>query len=114
MESNPVCISTLPLPPVEEYQFRGGRYGAHNMHENRPGPAFRSDTLVFGTYFNGGMRVHDITNPFQPKEVAYYVPEGPSADRPAIQVNDVYVDENRLIYTVDRFAGGLYIMEMTV
>ena len=114
LESNLVCISTLPLPPVEEYQFRGGRYGAHNMHENRPGPAFRSDTLVFGTYFNGGVRVHDISNPFQPKEIAYYVPEAPSADRPAIQINDVYVDENRLIYTVDRFIGGLYVMEMTV
>jgi hypothetical protein len=114
LESNLVCISTLPLPSVEEHQFRGGRYGAHNMHENRPGPAFRSDTLVFGTYFNGGTRVHDITNPFQPVEIAYYVPEAVSADRPAIQINDVYVDENRLIYTVDRFSGGLYVMEMTV
>jgi hypothetical protein len=102
------------LPPVEEHAFRGGRYGAHNLHENRPGPAFRSDTLVFGTYFNGGVRVHDIANPFQPKEVAYYVPEAPSADRTAIQINDVYVDENRLIYTVDRFVGGLYVIEMTV
>jgi hypothetical protein len=114
LESNLVCISTFPLPPVEEHQFRGGRYGAHNMHENRPGPAFRSDRLVFGTYFNGGVRVHDITNPFQPVEIAYYVPEAVSADRPAIQINDVYVDENRLIYTVDRFSGGLYVMEMTV
>ena len=31
-----------------------------------------------------------------------------------IQINDVYVDENRLIYAVDRFVGGLYIMETTV
>jgi hypothetical protein len=42
------------------------------------------------------------------------VPEAPSATQQAIQVNDVYVDENRLIYTVDRFGGGLYVMEMTV
>ena len=26
-----------------------------------------------------------------------------------IQINDVYVDENGLIYANDRFAGGLYI-----
>jgi hypothetical protein len=84
------------------------------MHENRPGPAFRSDSLVFGTYFNGGVRVHNVANPFQPAEIAYYVPEAVSADRPAIQINDVYVDENRLIYAVDRFSGGLYVMEMTV
>jgi hypothetical protein len=113
LESKPVCISTLPLPSVEEHQFRGGRYGAHNLHENRPGPSFRSDTLLFGTYFNGGVRVHDISNPFQPAEVAHYVPEAPSSTQSAIQVNDVYVDENRLIYTVDRFSGGLYVMEMT-
>jgi hypothetical protein len=26
----------------------------------------------------------------------------------------VYVDEARLVYTVDRFAGGLYVLEMTI
>ena len=25
----------------------------------------------------------------------------------AAMINDVYVDENRLVYAVDRFAGGL-------
>lgn len=115
LESNLVCIGTLPLPPVEEHAYRGGRYGAHNMHENRPGPAFRSSTLVFGTYFNGGLRVHDISNPFQPKEVAFYVPEPPEGSRvPSVQINDVYVDENRVVYAVDRFAGGLYTLEMTI
>jgi hypothetical protein len=109
-----VSISTLPLPPVEEHAFRGGRYGAHNLHENRPGPAFRSDTLLFGTYFNGGVRVHDIGNPFQPVELAHYVPEAPARSQRAIQINDVYVDENRTIYAVDRFNGGLYVLEMTI
>lgn len=111
-EDNLVSISTLPLPPIER-QRHGGRFGAHNMHENRPGPAFRSSTLVFGTYFNGGVRVHDISDPFQPKEVAYYVPPTPAGSRAgAIQINDVYVDENETVYAVDRFAGGLYILEM--
>jgi len=115
LESNLVSIGTLPLPPVEEHAYRGGRYGAHNLHENRPGPAFHSSTLVFGTYFNGGLRVHDISNPFQPKEVAFYVPEPPEGSRvPSVQINDVYVDENRTIYAVDRFAGGLYTLELTV
>ena len=30
-----------------------------------------------------------------------------------IQINDVYVDENGLIYANDRFAGGLYIIRYT-
>ena len=35
-ETNPVPIATCPLPPLDEFKDRGGRYGAHNLHENRP------------------------------------------------------------------------------
>jgi hypothetical protein len=112
-EGNLVPISTFPLPPIEQQRNRGGRFGAHNLHENRPGPAFRSDRLVFGTYFNGGLRVHDVTNPFQPKEVACFVPDAPQgATTGAIQINDVYVDENEIVYCVDRFVGGLYVLQL--
>jgi hypothetical protein len=27
-------------------------------------------------------------------------------------LNDVFVDEREIVYTVDRHAGGLYILEM--
>ncbi|HVB69287.1 MAG TPA: hypothetical protein VNE67_15680 [Acetobacteraceae bacterium] len=115
MEQNLVPIATLPVPPVEDQAHRGGRYGAHNMHENRPGPAYRSDTVIFSTWFNGGLRVHDTTNPFQPQEIASFIPEPPAGSRvPSAQINDVYVDENRMVYAVDRFAGGLYVLEMTI
>ena len=111
-EDNLVPVSTLPLP-VEAHRNDGGRFGAHNIHENRPGPAFRSSTLIFGTYFNGGVRVHDISDPLQPKEVAYYVPDPPNrSPTGAVQINDVYVDENELVYAVDRFTGGLYVIEL--
>ncbi|WP_246018287.1 LVIVD repeat-containing protein [Pelagibacterium montanilacus] len=115
VEDNLVPISTLPMPPVEEFAPRGGRFGAHNVHENRPGPSFRSDQIVIGTYFNGGVRVHDIADPYEPKEIAHYVPEAPEGS-PAgsIQFNDAYVDENGLIYAVDRWAGGLYVLEMDI
>ena len=100
----------------EMFIKRGGRFGAHNLHENQPGPtSFRSDTLIVGTFFNAGVRAYDTANPFQPQEIAYYVPEAPKLARSgAIQLNDVYVDEKRIVYTVDRHAGGLYILEMTV
>ena len=115
-ETNPVIVGSLPLPSVDEHGQHGGRFGAHNIHENQPLPtAFRSETLVFGAYFNGGVRVHDISNPFQPVEVGSYVPSAPPGSAAgAIQINDVYVDENRLIYAIDRIAGGLYILELTV
>ena len=123
-ETNPTILSTLPLPPQAELASRPGRYGAHNIHENQPGEtSFRSETLIFGTYFNAGLRVHDISNPFQPQEVAYFIPElaGPNKldahyahALPGMNINDVYVDENRLIYAADRQRGGMYILEMTV
>jgi hypothetical protein len=115
-ETNPVPISTLPMPPVESFVKRGGRFGSHNMHENLPGPAsFRSETIVVCTFFNGGVRAYDTSNPYQPQEIAYFVPGAPKlSPAGAIQMNDVWVDEKGLIYAVDRFAGGLYILEMNV
>ncbi|MDP1718275.1 MAG: hypothetical protein Q8L40_09370, partial [Burkholderiales bacterium] len=116
VESNLVPVSTLPLPPHESFIKRGGRFGAHNLHENLPGPAsFRSDNIVVGTFFNGGVRVYDVSNQYQPKEIAYFVPGAHRlSPKGAIQINDVWVDENQLVYAVDRFSGGLYILEMTI
>ena len=115
VESNPVPIGTLPAPPHDAFAHRGGRFGAHNLHENLPVPSsWRSDEIVIGTFFNAGVRAYDIRDPFQPREIAYFVPGAPAlSPAGAIQLNDVYVDERRIIYTVDRFAGGLYVMEMT-
>lgn len=115
-EANPVPISTFPAPPFEAFAKRGGRFGAHNLHENLPvETSFRSDTLVIGTFFNAGVRVYDTTDPYRVEEVAYFVPGAPKlSPAGAIQLNDVYVDDRRIVYTVDRFTGGLYVLEMTV
>src|SRR5215475_1994579 len=78
-ESNPVPISTCPLPPVDAWKSRGGRFGAHNLHENVPLPtSWHSEDVIMGTFFNGGLRAYDITNPYQPKEVATFVPPAPA------------------------------------
>jgi hypothetical protein len=115
-ETNLVPIATLPLPPLEAFKGRGGRYGSHNLHENRPGEtSFKSDNLIFATFFSGGVRVYDLSNPLQPKEVAAYVSAPPQGSRVgAIQINDVFVDENALVYAVDRHSGGLYIFELDI
>ena len=112
-EQHLVAISTCPLAPVDAYKDRGGRFGAHNIHENVPVPSsFQSDQIVFGTFFNGGLRAYDISNAYQPKEIAAFVPPAPNGSKiGSIQLNDVYVDENQIVYTVDRFSGGLYILE---
>jgi hypothetical protein len=116
VEGNPVPISTFPMPPVETFAKNGGRFGAHNLHENLPVPgSWRSDSVIVGTFFGGGVRAFDVTNPYQPQEIAYFVPPAPKLSRVgSIQLNDVYVDDRRLVYTVDRFAGGLYVLEMKI
>ena len=115
-ESNPVPIATFPAPPYDAFAKRGGRFDAHNLHENLPLPvSFQSDKLIIGTFFNAGVRVYETTNPYQVEEVAYYLPATPRvAPAGAAQLNDVYFDNRRIVYTVDRFGGGLYVLEMTL
>ena len=115
-EANPVPIGTFPAPPFDAFARRGGRFGAHNLHENLPGPlSFRSDHIVIGTFFNAGVRVYDTRDPYRVEEIAYFVPGAPRlSPAGAIQLNDVYVDERRIVYTVDRFTGGLYILELSI
>ena len=59
--------------------------------------------------------VYDTSNPYRVEEIAYYVPGAPKlSPAGAIQLNDVFVDERQLVYTVDRFTGGLYVLEMNI
>ena len=113
---NPVSISTFPTPTEADYKAKGGHFGPHNIHENRPG-SFVSSQLVFATYQNAGVRAFDISNPFAPREVGALVPPQPAtlADtRPnrarVIQSADVFVDAKGLIYATD-YNAGLYILE---
>ena len=113
---NPVSISSFPTPAEADYKAKGGHFGPHNIHENRPG-SFVSSQLIFATYQNAGIRAFDISNPFTPKEVGALVPPQPArlADtRPnrarVIQSADVFVDAKGLIYATD-YNAGLYVLE---
>ncbi len=114
--ANPVSIATLPTPAEADYVAKGGHFGPHNIHENRPG-SFVSSDLIFATYQNAGVRVFDISDRYRPTEVGALVPPAPTRmidHRPnrarVIQSADVFVDANGLIYSTD-YNAGLYIME---
>lgn len=112
-ETKPRLISVAPYaangPALCK---RGGRYGPHNIYEDKPyGPTFHSDRYVITSWFGGGVRIFDLVDPQHPAEAAYYVPAAP-ADSPkhAPQINDVFADDRGIVYACDRFTGGLYIL----
>ena len=109
-ETNPISIAVASVES-EGFCQKGGRFGPHNVHENRPGSLI-DDQLVYVTYFNGGLRIIDTHDRYRPVEVGYFIPERPEGQT-AIQTNDVFVDVQGLIYIVDRLDGTLYVLEYT-
>ncbi|MCH8168743.1 MAG: RNA polymerase subunit sigma-70 [Proteobacteria bacterium] len=83
----------------------GVRFGAHQYREKL------DTTLVYLTWFAGGLRVVDLADPYLPVEVAHYIPD-PGPDGPAPQSNDVDLDHRGLIYLLDRI-DGLDILELS-
>ena len=107
-DDSPRVVSVLPHPAGDFAQMPL-RFGAHNLHENRPG-SYCSDQIVFATYFSGGLRVYDLSDVEHPAEIAHWVPVPPVGQR-APQLNDVFVDVTGLIWVTDRVSGGLYVLE---
>jgi hypothetical protein len=108
---NPVSIATLPQPREADYCAVGGKFGPHNLHENRPG-LFQSETIIFATWHNAGVRVFDTADAFAPREIGFCVPQAPDRVvdiRPgAVAVTqscDVCVDRNGVMYVTDTNAG---------
>ena len=124
-EKDPVGVSTWNVPEASgNFCSRGGRFGAHSSQENMT-PIYYGRVL-FVTYFNAGLRAVDIRDPFNPKEIAFYVPAitdktdkrcvGRGAEercKIAIQSNNVDVDDRGYIYVVDRANTGMHILELT-
>jgi hypothetical protein len=75
-----------------------GRFGAHQFQEHM------QDTLVYCSWFAGGLRIVDVADPLAPQEVGYFIPE-PGQGKAAPQTNDVDVDGRGLVYIVDRYTG---------
>jgi hypothetical protein len=113
-EKAPVVLSALPPPgDFDALCKQGGRFGAHNIAQNRPEGRQLARTVV-GSFFAGGVRAYSIANPYSPVEIGFLVDAAPQGNiSHSIQINDVFVDENGLIYANDRFAGGLDIIRYT-
>jgi hypothetical protein len=125
VESRPMMVSNFSVPETSgNYCERGVRFGAHSSNESMA-PVFHKK-LAFVTYFAGGVRVLDLRNPYQPKEVGYFIPamteatekrcfkiDGAERCTTSVQSNNVETDDRGYIYVVDRANTGMHILELT-
>jgi hypothetical protein len=106
--TDPRVVGLCPRPEGD-FCERGLRFGPHNLHENLPG-SYRSEQIVFVTYFNAGLRVYDLADPAAPVEIAHWIPDLP-AGQEDVQTNDLYVEESGRVWVTDRISGGLDVLE---
>jgi hypothetical protein len=126
IEAKPMVVSHYTVPEAAgNFCSRGGRFGSHSSNESFD-PRFYGK-LTFVTFFNAGVRVLDVRNPFEPKEVGYFIPPitkntvarcgmiggQQRCSNTVIQSNNAEVDDRGYIYITDRSNTGLHIVELT-
>lgn len=125
VETHPMVVAHWTVPEASgNFCSRGGRFGAHSSNESME-PVYRNK-LAFIAFFNTGVRALDIRNPYQPREVGFYIPaitertaercvpvDGQPRCKRAIQTNNVETDARGLVYIVDRANTGVHILEVT-
>jgi hypothetical protein len=125
VESKPQFVSNFTVPEASgNFCSRGGRFGTHASNESFTPVYYKR--VVFLSHFNAGVRAVDIRNPFNMKEIGYYIPattdktaprclkvDGKDRCKTAIQTNNVEVDDRGYIYIVDRANTGMHILQLT-
>ena len=104
-ETRPIPIATFSVP-FEGDSTHGYRFGAHQPHEQV------YDNVLYVTWFGGGLRGVDFSNPYQPAEIGYYVPE-PRQGQKAVMSNDVFRRDDGLLFLIDRY-NGFEILEAQI
>lgn len=126
--TDPTLISIFPYPEVpEDFPYKNfnecglgcqGPFGPHNIHEPHEHPALedRNDRL-YCCYFHAGLRVYDISDPYIPKEIAYFIPPKPekwcfenSYTGPNLATTEDVIVDNRGNIFIDTFHDGIYVL----
>ncbi|MCH3916833.1 MAG: hypothetical protein LKE40_05100 [Spirochaetia bacterium] len=134
--AHPSLVSVFPYPQVPEGYTHGSNFnivdgvrcpfGPHNVFDViGPDVYEKRDDRVYDCYFNAGLRIYDVSDPFVPKEIAYFMPpdpkkklfdnaEGNLVPGPEVAITeDVLVDDRGFIY-LDTYMDGLYIVKCTI
>ncbi len=101
--------------PISSFQVEGvdpdGRPQQPMTGCHQPSERFNGTVIPFA-WFAQGLRILDVADPFQPREVAYYEPDPPAGFERS-SANDVTIDSRGLIYLIDR-QRGVDIIETSV
>jgi hypothetical protein len=131
-EQHPWPISTVTVDDFSgqvagrpNFCARGTRFGVHSMSENMAGDPFYP-RLMTSAWFDAGIRVTDIRDPYHPKEVAHFIAPVNSFTQPSswtvngvsgssldVSCDNTDVDDRGLLYCGDRVGGGLDIAKLT-
>ncbi len=99
---------TDPTNPIAVSSFRVPSEHASVQTCHQPAEDVTGDEIPVA-WFNYGLRMIDVSDPFEIREVAYHEYDPPSGVK-AIKANDVCWDNRGLIYVIDR-TQGLHIFE---
>lgn len=116
--ANPQIISSYRIPHIaDNFDFDTGKFvcpgGQQSIHH--PWFDFRSPSLFYQAWYDQGLRAWDISNPFAPREVGYYLsPKYAAPGRVDRHIREAYQDpETGLIYMTDGNGGGLTVLRWT-
>jgi hypothetical protein len=126
-EQHPWPISTVTVDDFSgrpNFCSRGTRFGVHSMAENFQDPSY--GRLLTSAWFDAGIRVTDIRDPYHPREVAHFIAPVNKFTQPSsatingvtytaldVSCDNTDVDNRGLRYCGDRVGGGLDIVRLT-
>ena len=126
-EQHPWPISTVTVDDFSgrpNFCSRGTRFGVHSPAENFEDPSY--GRLLTSAWFDAGIRVTDIRDPYHPMEVAHFIAPVNKFTQPSsavingvtytaldVSCDNTDVDNRGLRYCGDRVGGGLDIVRLT-
>lgn len=126
-EQHPWPMSTVTVDDFSarpNFCSRGTRFGVHSPAENFDDPSY--GRLLTSAWFDAGIRVTDIRDPYHPREVAHFIAPITKFTQPSsavingvtytsldVSCDNTDVDNRGLRYCGDRVGGGLDIARLT-
>lgn len=128
--SEPQIATNLNVRALQgkgEFDFcsNDARFGSHSISEDLYAPFKNRFNAI--AWFSGGVHIWDLRDPFNPKDVAWFVPninqnaeqncatraDGVTSCSYTIGTNNAATDDRGLVYIVDRYGSGIHILELT-